>query len=255
LPFGCFDPGRHQAAQVACLQQLLGQYPIYGLKTATSYLHSHITDLLRAGSVLLDFAAEHDLPVTIHTAIIEGDPWANVHEVLRVVQARPDVRFIIAHACRFEQRSLELAASLPNAFVDCAALHIHCLLAQQNHPAVAARRNRFAADYRSPANVLHKLADAYPETMVWGSDTPAHYWKSRFCDTKGEVAWLNLPCGSNDEVTTLKKLPGTVQVKIARQNTLCALFGSVAHTRRRMATTKRNSQVQHLQTTSDKRRP
>lgn len=226
LPFAFFDPARRPAEQAACLRRLAGQYPLFGLKTATSYQHSHVTELLGRGSALLDFAAERDLPVTIHSAVLPGDPWANVFKIIEVVRQRPDVRFAIAHTCRFDRRALDAAHRLDNCFVDFSAFHIHCILARRNHPAVASRRNRFPADYRDPAAVMHAIAAAYPGTMLWGSDTPAHYWKSSFRNEHGQEIWLDLHCGPDDETAVLRALPRALQRQVARENTLRFLFGN-----------------------------
>lgn len=228
LPFAFFDPARRAAEQAACLRDLTARHALFGLKTATSYLHSHIGALLRGGAALLDTAAALDIPVTIHSAVLPGDPWANVFEILKVVEARPEVRFAIAHTCRFDRRALERAAALDNCFVDFSAFHIHCTLAVQGHPAVAAPEHRFPADYRNHAEAMQRIAEAYPDTMLWGSDTPAHTWKSRFRTEQGEEVFMDLPCGPTTEVDELRKLPAGLRRRIAHANTMRFLFGAPA---------------------------
>lgn len=225
LPFAFFDPGRRQKEQAACIRDLAAQYPVFGLKTATSYLQSHVRELLSRGECLLDLAAALDLPVTIHSAVLPDDPWANVFDILEVARLRPDVRFCIAHTCRFDRLALELAAELPNCFVDFSAFHIHCLLALKNHPAVADEAGRFPGDYRDDASVMSAIAGRWPSTMVWGTDTPAHYWFSRFKAPGGKLTVMHLPCGRDTEINTLRKLPAGQQRLIARTNTLRLLFG------------------------------
>ena len=225
LPFACFDPARRLREQAAGVRALAARYPLFGLKTATSYLQSHITTLLGKGGCLLDLAAELDIPVTMHCAVLPGDPWGNVFEILKVVKARPDVRFAIAHSCRFDRRALDAAHQLANCFVDFSAFHIHCTLAQQNHPAVAAIADRFPADYRDHAAAMQSISEAYPTTMLWGSDTPAHLWKSRFRNEDGQIIWMDLPCGPTVEVEELRKLPIPLQRRIAHDNTVRYLFG------------------------------
>lgn len=226
LPFMFFDPRRHPKEQAAFLDELASQYPVFGIKTATSYLQSHITDLLKSGEALLDFAARHNVPATIHCAVIDGDPWANVFGVLKVVKARPDVRFAIAHTCRFDHRALEQAAALDNCFVDLSAFHIHCMLAQWNHEAVAGKKQRFPADYRDHAGTMQKLAETYPDTIIWGTDAPAHTWMGSFFNDKGEEITLSLPCGPHVETDELRKLSASVRKRITYTNTLRYLFGS-----------------------------
>lgn len=225
LPFAFFDPAREPSSQAAALRRLARRYPLFGLKTATSYLRTPITALLGKGAPLLDLAAELDIPVTLHTAVLPDDPWANVFEALKVVAARPEVRFALAHTCRFDRRALDRAAALPNCFVDCAAFHIHCRLAVMNHPAVAGRNHRFPADYRCHAAALQRVAETYPSKIIWGSDTPAHYWKGRFRDQRGRELYLDLACGPTKETDELRKLPSTLQRRIAQENTVRFLFG------------------------------
>ena len=225
LPAAFFDPSRLPCEQAAGIRELAARYPLFGLKTATSYLQSNIGDLLGKGGCLLDIASELDMPVTIHSAVLPGDPWANVFGILKVVKVRPDVRFAIAHTCRFDRRALDAAAGLANCFVDFSAFHIHCTLAQQNHAAVASRPDRFPADYRHHAKAMRKIAEAYPATMLWGSDTPAHCWKSRFRNDKGQDVWMNLSCGPTTETDELRKLPPGLRQRIAHDNTVRFLFG------------------------------
>lgn len=225
LPFAFFDPGRRQCEQAEFLRKLAEQYPVFGIKTASSYLQSHITDLLGKGSCLLDFVAEQNIPVTIHTSVMPGDPWANVFEILKVVKARPDVRFSLAHTCRFDRRALDEAAELSNCFVDVSAFHIHCKLVGMKSEAVADKPNRFPADYRRHAVALKKIAEAYPDTVFWGTDCPFHQFRSRFFNDQGEEVIVDLPCAPDTEITEFRKLPATLQKKIGHSNTMRWLFG------------------------------
>ena len=228
LPFACFDPGREPEGQVAALERLAAGYPIFGLKTAASYLQSHVTDLLGEGRCLLDFAAGNNLPVTLHTAVIAGDPWANVFDILEVVEARPDVRFALAHTCRFDRRALERADSAANCFVDLSAFHIHCKLAREDHAAVAGGDDRFGADYGRHAVAMRAIAEAYPETVIWGTDTPSHQFMSRFVDEDGEEHWMHLTCEVSRETDELRELPEGLVDRIGYVNTVRYLFGSKA---------------------------
>ncbi len=226
LPFAFFDPLRRPREQAKAIRALANRYSVFGLKTATSYQQAPITALVGEGGCLLDLAAELDIPVTIHSAVLPGDPWGNVFAILKVVRARPDVRFAIAHTCRFDRHALDAAAALPNAFVDFSAFHIHCTLAQQNHPAVAAAPDRFPANYHDHATAMQQITEAYPGTMLWGSDTPAHLWKSRCRTDQGEEVWLDLPCNPTTEIEELRKLSPVLQRRIGHDNTCCYLFGN-----------------------------
>jgi predicted TIM-barrel fold metal-dependent hydrolase len=225
LPFMFFDPGRAQAEQVENLRRISGQYPVFGLKTATSYLQSHITDLLDAGSCLLDLAAEQNWPLMIHTSVMPGDPWAAVQAILKVVRARPDVRFGLAHTCRFDRAALEAAAALPNCFVDFSAFNIHCQCACGDSPVVAAASNRFPANYRIPAEAMASIAEACPDTMLWGTDSPYYCFMGRFVNDAGETVITQLQCGTDTEINEFRKMPEKVRQRIGKENTLRYLFG------------------------------
>jgi predicted TIM-barrel fold metal-dependent hydrolase len=196
------------------------------LKTASSYVHSYVSDLLRGGHPLLDLAACLDIPVLLHCSILSGDPWANVFDqCLQVARSRPDVRFALAHTCRFDRRALEAADALPNCFVDFSAFHIHARFAQQNSPVVAKKRFRFPADYRDHAGAMAKIAEAYPNTMLWGTDTPYHYCIGRWVDANGKTWLLRLSCDPDIEGRELRKLPSSLIRRITYTNTLRFLFG------------------------------
>ncbi len=225
LPFAFFDPSREQAGQVEVLKRLFEQYPLFGLKTATSYLQSPITDLLKEGECLLDFAAEQNIPFMLHTSVAPGDPWANVFSIFDVVKARPDVRFCLAHTCRFDRRALEQAAELPNCFVDFSAFHIHCDLVKANSSSVAGKDEQFRTTYTQPVKAMAKIAEKYPETMLWGTDSPYYCFMGRFINTAGETIITQLKCDTDAEINTFKKLPEKMRQRIGYENTVQYLFG------------------------------
>ena len=225
LPFAFFDPSRDQAGQVEVLKELSAQYPMFGLKTATSYLQSPITDLLKKGECLLDFAAENNWPFMLHTSVTPGDPWANVFAILEVVKARPDVRFCLAHTCRFDRNALEQAAELPNCFVDFSAFHIHCDLAQQKHAATASPSDRFRTAYTQPAKAMTAIAEKYPETMLWGTDSPYYCFMGRFTNTDGKTIITQLKCDTDAEINTFRELSKKMRQQIGYDNTVRYLLG------------------------------
>lgn len=225
LPFGMFDPSRKQAAQVGLLKTLTDRYPLYGLKTVTSYSQANVTDLLsERGRCILEFAGDLDIPVTIHTSVAPGDPWANVFSILDVVSANPEVRFCLAHTCRFSKAALDTADQLANCFVDVSAFHIHCQLAVQGSPSIAEKDERFDADYDRPLQALKQLAEAYPHTLCWGTDTPAYYYINRWVDDRGKLHRSDLKCEWDVEALALKQLDGQTRRRIAYENPLRLLF-------------------------------
>jgi len=225
LPFGMFDPSRKQAEQTRWLRSMVDKYPLYGLKTVTSYSQAHITDLLsEPGRCILDFAGDLGIPVTIHTSVAPGDPWANVFSILEVVSANPEVRFCLAHTCRFNKAALAAADQLANCYVDVSAFHIHCHLATQDSPSIASRDERFDADYGRPLEALKQLANAYPRTLCWGTDTPAYYFINHWMDDLGKVHRSDLRCDWDVEAVTLKQLDGPTRRRIAHENPMRLLF-------------------------------
>src|SRR5690606_21402023 len=131
-----------------------------------------VSDLLTSGRVLVDFAAQHNLPFLIHSSIASYDGWSQAADILRVAEQNPQVRFCLAHSCRFDEPSLDRVAELPNTWFDISAHGIHCHAAVRNLPIVATRPRRFASDYENPATVLRDLADRYPRKLLWGTDSP-----------------------------------------------------------------------------------
>ena len=227
LPYATFDPSRRQLEQVQLLRTLAGRYPIYGLKTVTSYSQAHIRDLLsKQGKPILDFARENDLPITIHTSVAPGDPWANVFDILDVVSANPDIRFCLAHICRFNEKALDTADRLANCFVDLSAFHIHCQLAVEGSPSVAVGNDRLPADYSKPVETLKLVADHYPKTVCWGTDTPAYYFINIWMDDRGEKHSTTLKCDWDTEANALRQLDRETIRRIAHENPLRMIFGS-----------------------------
>lgn len=214
LPFLMADPGRQQEAQVREWETVTREHRIYGIKIQATIIQSPITDLLDEGAVMLDFAAERNLPVLIHSSIAPADEWSQCADILRVADARPGLRFILAHSCRFHRPSLDRIAELPNTWFDCSAHIIHCECAVRGLPAVAIPSERFDSDYTSPSRVLQDLAAAYPEKLIWGSDAPFYSY---------EDANIQLRSSYHAEVTVFESLTADQQAHIAHRNTLAWL--------------------------------
>ncbi len=197
LPFVMVDPSRETEAQAAELKKLRGEYRFYGIKIQSTMIQSPIDNLLRQGRVFLELAEDWDIPFLIHSSYHREDCWAQSHTILDVVEATPGVRFNLAHSCRFERSALERLNALPNAWFDCSAHGIHCQLAVKQSPIVPPENERFDADYADPGAVLTALAEAYPDKLLWGSDSPFYTWKSLHppesvvSDYAAEVSYLN----------------------------------------------------------------
>jgi predicted TIM-barrel fold metal-dependent hydrolase len=172
IPFAILDPMREPAAQLAKLRELHPKYPFYGLKIQPTMIQAKVSSLLDTGRGFLELAAELNVPFIIHSSVDPADPWAQATDILRIAEATPDVRFCLAHSCRFDRECLDRVAALPNTWFDCSAHRIHCDCVMQGYPNVAPPERRFDADYTNPAAVLLAMAEAYPTKLIWGSDTP-----------------------------------------------------------------------------------
>lgn len=174
LPFAMFDPNRDVKAQVLALQKLVGK--ISGLKLQGTVIESKVSGLLGVGKPLMDFAAEHDLPVLIHTSIMESDVWSQTRDCMAVAADNPKVRFNLAHSMRFHEPSLRESRNLANVWIDCSAHLAHCMGARGDMGFVAASSQRVKADYSKPADVLQAVHAIIGDRYLWGSDNPFMSW-------------------------------------------------------------------------------
>ncbi len=215
LPFAMLDPFREQAAQIAQLRKLKEEYPVYGLKIQSTMIQSPIKSLLAEGRGFLELAREWDVPFLIHSSINPADLWAQAHDIVDIAEANPDIRFCAAHSCRFDKPALDRIAELPNCWYDCSAHRIHCELAVKNSATVAPLERRFPSDYSDPGRVLADMAAAYPEKLMWGSDSPFQSWVTK----DPPKLWSTY----REEVEALRAVPQPLFEKVASANTLAFL--------------------------------
>jgi len=225
LPFLMFDPSREAEKQAGLLEELSEKYPVFGLKTATTYIQSFINDLETKGKPILDIARNKELPIIFHSSVHPEDPWASVHDIVDFAERHPDIRVCIAHSARFEKSVLDKADRLDNCFVDFSAFKIHCKLAVQNSPSIATEEIRFLSDYNNPLSVMTRLAEAYPNIMLWGSDTPFYYWIQKYYTGDGKLVEDKLQCGYKEEAQLLNSLPDEIKTRIAYKNNIRFIFG------------------------------
>jgi predicted TIM-barrel fold metal-dependent hydrolase len=225
LPFLMFDPSRETEKQAAHLEELSQKHPVFGLKTATTYIQAFVHDLESKGKPILEFAEKNQMPIVFHSAVHPDDPWASVYDIVDFAERHPDIRVCIAHSARFVKPALEKADHLDNCFVDLSAFIIHCRLALQNSSAVAKEDLRFPADYSDPLKGMTRLAETYPGTILWGSDTPFYYWIQRYFTSTGELVQDNLQCGYKEEVQLLNNLQIEIKTRIAYKNSMRFIFG------------------------------
>ncbi len=218
LPFVMFDPMREPAAQVAHLRALYRDFPYYGLKLQATMIQADAGALLGPGRCFLELAEELDLPFLIHSSVAANDPWSEAGLLLRIAEATPQLRFCLAHSCRFDRVYLDRVAERPNTWFDCSAHRIHCQGAVREMAFIAKPARRFAADYRDPTSVLHALANAYPQKLIWGSDTPFQTFVAREAD-----GLLSLRSTYAEEIACLRALPESMQTAVAQDNPLAFL--------------------------------
>jgi predicted TIM-barrel fold metal-dependent hydrolase len=214
LPFIMVDPMRHTDAQARELEKLRTEYRFHGIKIQSTIIQSDIKSLLREGRVFVDLARQWDVPFLIHSSVAESDLWAQARDILAVAEANPDVRFCLAHSCRYDKECLDRVNEMPNTWFDNSAHCIHCDGVVQGLPYVAPKERRFDSDYTNPARVIADLAAAYPTKFMWGSDSPFYSYAA---EINGEV--VRLISTYEKEVTALKASGPEVVARIANTNT------------------------------------
>jgi hypothetical protein len=227
LPFVSVDPGREIAAQIAALEQLETDYPIYGIKILPVFCQTPITKLLDAGRPFLEFARVRDIPFLFHTTPDSREEYSNARLALEVIEQNSDLRFCLAHCIGFHRGYLDRAAALGNVWVDTAAMKIQVDLVAQDNEIMAAGADRFDADYSDYCHVMQRLVEAYPKMILWGSDSPAYSYIVRRRQGQGENAFVDfrLKGTYEQEVAALDCLPASLRQAACNGNTLRFLFG------------------------------
>jgi predicted TIM-barrel fold metal-dependent hydrolase len=218
LPFAILDPLREPAAQISKLRELHAQFPFYGLKIQATIIQSDVGALLKEGRGFLELAAELNLPFLIHSSIAPEDTWSQASTILKIAEETPEVRFCLAHSCRYDRASLDRVAELPNTWFDCSAHRIHCEGVTAGYGFVAPEKHRFVADYRDPTAVLLALAEAYPSKLIWGSDTP---FQSYVADIEGKFVSLRSTYAA--ETACVHALPEKLKLAVGQNNLLALL--------------------------------
>lgn len=229
LPFISVDPGREIDVQLRHVEQLKAAYPVYGLKIVPVACQSKVTELLDGGSVFADLARECNWPVLLHTTVHEEEEYSRADLAFEVIERYPDIRFCLAHCIGFDRHYLEAADAAKNVWVDTAALKIQCQLAAEDNPIVSRKGTRVDVNYSDPAAVLNELAECYPQTLLWGTDTPAYAYICRRKQGEGVYSTFRLKGVYEDEVLALNSLDASVKSRIANENTLAFLFGAADH--------------------------
>ena len=226
IPFVSVDPAREVARQLECLLELEESYPIYGIKIFPVGCQSRIMALLEEGRTFLEFAGRRNIPFLFHTTVDTSEDYSHAGDCFKVIEENAELRFCLAHCIGFHREFLDRAARMPNVWVDTSALKIQVQCARENNPIAAPEEARFKGDYSDHTDIIRRLAEEYPETMIWGSDSPAY---SYICRRKqGEDSYLDfrLKASYEDEKAALDSLPADLQTRVSNRNTIAFLFGT-----------------------------
>ncbi|MDD5707102.1 MAG: amidohydrolase family protein [Kiritimatiellae bacterium] len=224
IPFVSIDPGRAIAAQLQALEALEAEYPVYGVKIVPVLCQSPVSALLREGRPLMDYALARRLPCLFHASPDKREGYSYAGDILDIMAAYPALRYCLAHAIGFHRGFLEAASRAANVWVDTGALKIQCELVHAGSPLLAHGSECFDSDYTDHRRVMQDLAAAYPDTIVWGSDTPAYSYIVRRRQGGG-VQDFRLKATYEDEVAALRALAPAMQQRVGSSNTLDFLFG------------------------------
>ena len=228
LPFVCVDPARDVDGQSAELRRLASAYPVYGVKVNPVLCQSKAIELLGRGGALLDFAEERNIPLLFHASPVAEDEYSRAEDVFRVIEARPRLRFCLAHCVLFYKDFLRRADDAPNIWVDTAAMKIQVQLVSEWLGREIPRDAVIDADYSDHLAVMRTICEAFPHTMLWGSDSPAYSYICRRKQGEGMYREFRYKATYEDEVDALRTLPTDLRRKVAGTNTLDFLFGTEA---------------------------
>lgn len=226
LPFVSVDPVRNIREQLAALEELAAEHPVYGIKVSPVLCQSRVTGLLEEGEALLDFAARRDLPVLLHVTVAPEEQFSQAAGAFRVVERHPELRFCLAHCIGFHREFLEKADDLPNVWVDTSALKIQVQAACRRETFMAKPEERFDWDYADHLSVMKSLVGRFPETILWGSDSPCYSYISRRLQGESNYRPFHLKGTYEQEKAALDALSPELRRKVAASNTAAFLFGS-----------------------------
>jgi predicted TIM-barrel fold metal-dependent hydrolase len=225
LPFVVIDPARRIREQLKALRELAAQHPIYGIKVVPVGCQSKVTGLLEEGEALLDFAEELDLPLLFHVTVHPEEEYSQVSDTFRVIERHPELRFCLAHCVSLSRQYLERAAVTPNVWVDTSALKIQVQAAYENYAFMAPPAERYDWDYSDHRQVMKELMNRFPDTIIWGSDSPTYSYIARRLQGAGSYIDFNLKGTYEQEKEALDALAPDLREKACSTNSIAFLFG------------------------------
>jgi predicted TIM-barrel fold metal-dependent hydrolase len=225
LPFISVDPGRLIDEQIAILEELEQEFPIYGVKIHPLFAQSKALALLNVGAPLLEFFAVRNWPVLFHTTTDPADPFSQAVDILDVAERHPEMRFCLAHCVSAHRPSLDRAAALPNVYVDTAALKIQVELFRSEKAVGDSRSAEMLdVDYSDHVRFFQALVDLYPTTMLWATDSPYHSYITIRYLSHGVYREFRLKGTYEQEKEALDGLSPAQRAQV-NQNTVRFLFG------------------------------
>jgi len=225
LPFVIIDPVRKVREQVRALEELAAEYPIYGIKVVPVGCQSPITGLLGEGEAFLGFARKRNLPLLFHVTVHPAEQYSQAADAFRVAERHPDLRFCFAHCIGLDRDFLLRADAAPNIWVDTAALKIQVQAAFEGYAFMAPPEKRFDWNYGDHVVVMRELVERFPDTIVWGSDSPAYSYISRRLQGEGSFIDFRLKGTYEQEKQALDGLSPDFREKAACRNSIAFLFG------------------------------
>lgn len=223
IPFVQIDPGRMVSEQIAELEALEKEFPIYGIKVNPVMIQSPVSAFFGEASMFLDFARERDLPFLFHMSADMKDAYGSPKDTFRLAEENTDLRFCLAHCINFDRELLRRAGELPNIWFDTSAVGLQTQMIQRGMPSRPTHL-RFDTDYSDPSKAVRALAEAYPGKIIWGTDSPAYTY---ICKRKqGEhTVEFKLKCSYEDEVAILHALPEPLRSQACNHNSIRFMFG------------------------------
>lgn len=225
LPFISVDPGRLIDEQIASLAELEQEFPIYGVKIHPLMAQSKALALLDVGAPLLDFFAARNWPLLFHSSTDPTDPFSQASDILDVAERHPELRFCLAHCVSAHRPSLERAATVPNVYVDTAALKIQVELFRSEKAAGGPQAAEMLdVDYSDHVAFFRTLVELYPTTILWATDCPYHSYITIRHQGHGVYREFRLKGTYEQEKEALDGLSPAQRARV-NENTVRFLFG------------------------------
>jgi predicted TIM-barrel fold metal-dependent hydrolase len=225
LPFVIVDPVRKVAEQVASIEKLLETYPIYGIKVVPVACQSPLTGLLNEGEAILDLARRRNLPFLFHVTVHPEEEFSQASDAFSIIERNPDMRFCLAHCIGLNRDFLVRADETPNVWVDTSALKIQVQAAYEGYAFMASPADRFDWNYADHTAVMRELLEHFPDTIIWGSDSPAYSYISRRLQAEGSYLEFRLKGTYEQEKAALDSLSPALRLRACSTNALSFLFG------------------------------